>query len=123
MLFRVYFWKFRLSFNYIRVIMRYFAKAPRYFAIPRNLSFTYENELNQNLFWMMLEYDRLKVLFLLNFLTLFNIVLASIENNELRELTTNFKKNIVMCAEQWCWLLILYNIPIGKYQNWITSDN
>lgn len=69
--------------------MRYFAKAPRYFAIPRNLSFTYENELNQNLFWMMLEYDRLKVLFLLNFLTLFNIVLASIENNELRELTTN----------------------------------
>lgn len=97
MLFRVYFWKFRLSFNYIRVIMRYFAKAPRYFAIPRNLSFTYENELNQNLFWMMLEYDRLKVLFLLNFLTLFNIVLASIENNELRELTTNFKK-ISLCV-------------------------
>lgn len=79
--------------------MRYFAKAPRYFAISRNLSFTYENELNQNLFWMMLEYDRLKVLFLLNFLTLFNIVLASIENNELRELTTNFKKKYrYMCG-------------------------
>lgn len=46
---------------------------------------------------MMLEYDRLKVLFLLNFLTLFNIVLASIENNELRELTTNFKK-ISLCV-------------------------
>lgn len=48
---------------------------------------------------MMLEYDRLKVLFLLNFLTLFNIVLASIENNELRELTTNFKKKYrYMCG-------------------------
>lgn len=45
-LFRVYSYKFRLNFKYIRVITRYFAKATRYFAIPRNLFFTYENELN-----------------------------------------------------------------------------